>query len=391
MQAHQQPSLPPGDSRLLKWLRVVAILSSISTVATGAALWFTRAKPPLLLLDQARSALSAARRAEAPTYAPRLWAQAESSWNYTLGAFAQQRRQWFFDRDYAEAERLARRTHAVAVQARERAVAVRDSLSHATEVLAHSAHREVETYRQTYRNLPAGDQLHQRATRSELLLSEAQQARARGDLLCAAERLREAHAAITDAGNGSASALRTYFANLPTWQKWAQETIAHSKEQHCPVIIVDKFAHLLRVYIDGTLTLEFPVELGPNWMGHKQRRGDNATPEGHYLVTKKKSGRATIYHKALVLDYPNERDRREFTTKKQKGLLPPGAQIGGLIEIHGEGGKGFDWTNGCVALTNKDMDRLFNLVEVGTRVTIVGSLRSWETCLRAGAAPVGTE
>jgi lipoprotein-anchoring transpeptidase ErfK/SrfK len=52
--------------------------------------------------------------------------------------------------------------------------------------------------------------------------------------------------------------------------------------------------------------------------------------------------------------------------------VPPGRGIGGLIEIHGAGGQGRNWTDGCVALVNPDMDRLFAAVGVGTPVTIVG-------------------
>ena len=58
---------------------------------------------------------------------------------------------------------------------------------------------------------------------------------------------------------------------------------------------------------------------------------------------------------------------------KRDGRLPRGAGIGSLIEIHGDGGRGEDWTSGCVALENHDMDRLFARVSVGTPVTIIGS------------------
>lgn len=387
----QRNTTPQGASRLTRWLPVLALISCLCTLATISILWFTRPRPPVASLEKARVALAAASTAEAQTYAPRLWAQAERYWNYTLRAFREQRRQWFFLRDFAEAERLAQQTEALAMRARERAIAVRDSLTLVTEGLAKTAQQQIELYRTTYRDLPGNTQFRERAVRSELLLHEAQHARARGDLVRAGQRLREAKEAIEAAGNGSASAIRAYFANVPTWRQWAQETISYSNENHCSVIIIDKFAHLCRVYQNGKVAAEFPVELGANWVGHKQRRGDNATPEGHYLVTRKKSGRSTIYYKALVLNYPNENDMREFRVKKERGLLPPGAQIGGLIEIHGEGGKGFDWTNGCVALTNKDMDRLYSMVDVGTRVTIVGSLQSWEAFFGNHQGVLGTK
>jgi L,D-peptidoglycan transpeptidase YkuD (ErfK/YbiS/YcfS/YnhG family) len=55
--------------------------------------------------------------------------------------------------------------------------------------------------------------------------------------------------------------------------------------------------------------------------------------------------------------------------------------IGGLIEIHGNGGKGIDWTEGCIALTDSEMDSVFKIVKVGTPVTIVGSMHDLQHVL----------
>jgi murein L,D-transpeptidase YafK len=87
---------------------------------------------------------------------------------------------------------------------------------------------------------------------------------------------------------------------------------------------------------------------------------------------KKKDRGQSRYHRALLLDYPNAADRERFAAAKRRGEIPRGAGIGGLIEIHGEGGRGQNWTEGCVALSNRDMDDLFRRVGTGTRVTIVG-------------------
>ncbi len=378
--------------RLNRWWIVAAIGSSLTTVAVLVTLWLTRPKPPLVLLDQARLALSAARATEAPSYAHKVWREAELAWEQTLRAFAEQRRHWFFQRDFRMAAQLAQHTQILALRAREQAIACRDSLDQQTRVEATKAQQQLGEYRAYFRDLPGSTPHRERATRSELLLLEAEEARKRGDLLRAAERLREANEAISIAGNGSATTVRSYFSKVPTWQQWAEETIAYSRQHDCPAVIVDKFAHVCKVYRSGKLLAEFPVELGLNWMGHKRQRGDNATPEGHYVITQKKANRSTKFHKALVLNYPNEADLREFEANKRRGLLPHNAQIGGLIEIHGDGGKGFDWTNGCVALTNRDMDKLYGMVEVGTRVTIVGSLRSWEMCFgRSTTSTVGSQ
>ena len=96
------------------------------------------------------------------------------------------------------------------------------------------------------------------------------------------------------------------------------------------------------------------------------------TPEGRYKIVKKNA--QSRYYKALLIDYPNESDKRRFALAKKKGLIPAGAAIGGLIEIHG-GGKD-SLTNGCVGVENSVMDRLFPEVSVGTVVTIIGSLES---------------
>ena len=75
---------------------------------------------------------------------------------------------------------------------------------------------------------------------------------------------------------------------------------------------------------------------------------------------------------AEVLNAPNYLCK-EFNNMIKRGQLPSGAKIGGLIEIHGDGGKGGNWTEGCVALKNSDMDVLYKFVESGTPVTIIGS------------------
>lgn len=385
-------TLAKASPRLHLWWIVAAVGCSFTTLAVLVTLWLTRPKPPLMLLDQARLALSAARAAEAASYAPKVWYEAETAWEQTLRAFAEQRRRWFSQRDFRLAAQLAQRTQILSLRARERAMACKQSLDQQTRVAAAKAQQQLGQYRAYFRDLPGNIAQRERATRSELLLLEAEHARQRGDLLRAAERLREAHEAITVAGNGSAARVRTYFAKVPTWQQWAQQTIAYSAQHDCTAVIVDKFAHVCKVYRSGKLLAEFPVELGPNWMGHKQQRGDNATPEGHYVITRKKANRSTNYHKALVLNYPNEADLREFEANKRRGLLPQSAQIGGLIEIHGNGGKGFDWTNGCVALSDCDMDKLYGMVAVGTRVTIVGSLRTWELCFgRSTTSALGNQ
>jgi murein L,D-transpeptidase YafK len=135
------------------------------------------------------------------------------------------------------------------------------------------------------------------------------------------------------------------------------------------------------IYLAGVKKYEFEAELGRNWVGDKIRMGDKATPEGMYKITNKLQGRATQYYKALAIDYPNAEDRERFSKAIERGDLPSSARIGNGIQIHGGGGKGVDWTEGCVALRNEEMDKIFNLVRVGTPVTIVGSLKEIDEIL----------
>ena len=147
-----------------------------------------------------------------------------------------------------------------------------------------------------------------------------------------------------------------------------------SKKNHDYSIIIDKFSRKCFIYQNGAKKYEFEAELGKNWVGDKRVKGDNATPEGMYKITKKFDGGKTKYYKALLLDYPNDEDKAKFKSEIEHGSLPASAKIGGLIEIHGNGGKGIDWTEGCIALTDREMDVVFKIVRVGTPVTIVGSM-----------------
>lgn len=161
--------------------------------------------------------------------------------------------------------------------------------------------------------------------------------------------------------------------NLRLWRSWVEETIAASRESGEPAIVVDKLKRTLFLYDDGRRVASFPAELGARGLRQKLHAGDQATPEGRYRVVDARDSRRTKFYKALLLDYPNAEDRARFQFLRRAGQVPRRAGPGSLIEIHGEGGKDDDWTDGCVALSNTDMDRVFARARVGTRVTIVGT------------------
>lgn len=172
------------------------------------------------------------------------------------------------------------------------------------------------------------------------------------------------------------SALHSRFSDpvlLRQWRSWVDETIETSRRQGDAAIVVDKLRRRVTIYKAGRAVASFHAELGANGLRRKEHAGDRATPEGRYRVVERKEGGRTRYYKALLINYPNDEDRMRFALGKTRGLIPYRTGIGSLIEIHGGGGEGLDWTDGCVALSNEDMDRVYAVAEVGTPVTIVGT------------------
>jgi hypothetical protein len=159
---------------------------------------------------------------------------------------------------------------------------------------------------------------------------------------------------------------------LALWRKWADETVSESRRKGTTAILVNKLERTLTLLKKGRALAVYEIGLGKYGLTHKLYAGDEATPEGRYKVVKKNAG--SRYHKALLIDYPNQEDRRRFSLAKKQGLIPSRAAIGGMIEIHG-GGNDF-LTNGCVGVKNEVIDRIFSEVAVGTPVTIIGSLES---------------
>ena len=132
---------------------------------------------------------------------------------------------------------------------------------------------------------------------------------------------------------------------------------------------IDKSESTLYLLYRGDVIKQYPIALGGNPVGHKVQEGDQRTPEGTYTLDYKKSDSA--FHKAIHISYPNEQD------KKVANAL--GVSPGGNIMIHGQrNGFGwlafivqkFNWTDGCVAVSNQHMDEIWNAVQVGARVEI---------------------
>lgn len=354
---------------------ILIILIIFIVFATFAALYFSAPKPPVMLLEQCHREISAASETEARNYTPQLLRQADSLYNAAHEKLMAENQKIFFQRNYDSVIKLSTEAARLAALAVDQTANARSNLEAKLSKQLKQVQHKTDHFQQYYAHLPLNKKARKDFTSALLKLSEAQQAFDRGAYLDVGGNLDQANALISKSVTAAHQHLSNYFSALPDWKKWVNETIDWTIKNRKSAIVVDKFAHKCYVYKNGKMIREFNAEMGPNWIGDKQYRGDKATPEGKYRVTKKKSGKHTIYYKALLINYPNDEDKQRYKALVKSGSIP-NRGIGNLIEIHGEGGKGINWTDGCVALTNEDMDQLWKYVAEGTPVTIVGSVRS---------------
>ena len=140
-------------------------------------------------------------------------------------------------------------------------------------------------------------------------------------------------------------------------------------------IRIDKSEHTLELLAGGEVVRTYRVALGSGGEGPKRFEGDKTTPVGTYRV----SGRIPhLFHMFLVVSYPNDADRARYAQlKKVSGVVPAGAGVGNGIGIHGVDGAEYaglhkqrDWTFGCIALDDDEIDEVARLVKDGTRIVI---------------------
>lgn len=112
----------------------------------------------------------------------------------------------------------------------------------------------------------------------------------------------------------------------------------------------------------GKVIRSYSIRLGDQPRGHKRQQGDERTPEGRYTITYRNPKSA--FHLSLRISYPNAADRAQARTR--------GADPGGDIVIHGGTPPGYwrDWTDGCIALMDKQMEEVWSLVPTGTPIVI---------------------
>ena len=134
-------------------------------------------------------------------------------------------------------------------------------------------------------------------------------------------------------------------------------------------VVVVKSDRTLTLMSHGKVLRTYKVALGGSPVGAKQQQGDHRTPEGHYVLDRRNP--KSRFYKSIHISYPNDKDRREAA---KRGVSP-----GGDIMVHGlpngfgwlgEAHHAQDWTDGCIAVTNSEIDEIWDLVADGTPIEI---------------------
>lgn len=364
--------------RLLIWILIVFI-----PIISGAAyIFITWQKPPVEELSEARRSLSEAEKVNRSPAAEVIFQHAISQYDSAMQLWQLENDKIFFFRDYNQIIKLSGQSKQLAQASIEKA---RSENSDMREILFQRKKqltKRIEYYQSVFKHLPLSKTQRNEWAKGRMLLQEGIFAYNKQNYELTIQKFDSAEIFINRIMNYSTRLIEDYFKSYPDWKHWSESAIVNSRKHKTYCVIIDKYARKCMLYNKGVLQYECDIELGPNWIGDKKRQGDKSTPEGVYKITRKKKNGETIYYKALLLNYPNEDDKKRFIHNKKKGIIDRNAHIGNLIEIHGRGGKGTDWTDGCIALEDTDMDKLFAACKAGTEVVIVGSLKTYEELLK---------
>ena len=139
--------------------------------------------------------------------------------------------------------------------------------------------------------------------------------------------------------------------------------------QKATFVYVHKAARQMFLYDGKVLLATFPISLGRSPVGHKEREGDKRTPEGRYVLDYKNPN--SQYYLSIHVSYPNAQDKKHA---RELGVSP-----GGDIMIHGQPNSSsyspdvlqrYDWTDGCIAVTNEQMDQIWAMIDVPVTIRI---------------------
>lgn len=157
------------------------------------------------------------------------------------------------------------------------------------------------------------------------------------------------------------------FGCVVLWAHWPHRSLAG--EPAIDVVVVKKEDRTLELVSKGSTIRTYPISLGSNPVGPKDRIGDGKTPEGNYTIDYRNAESA--YHLSLHVSYPGPADLRRAEASN--------VRPGGLIMIHGlPNDRAYlgrlhrlrDWTDGCIAVTNAEIEELWRIVPDGTPIRI---------------------
>lgn len=157
---------------------------------------------------------------------------------------------------------------------------------------------------------------------------------------------------------------------LPGWADAGQPRVDFASGLKADRVLVIKSERRLYLVQDNKIVASYRVELGAQPKGHKVFEGDGRTPEGLYILDRKQT--ASRFHRAIHISYPSAFDIAEASKY--------GGRPGGLLMIHGQppnesntsrANRPRDWTAGCIAVSNADMDEIWEATDEGTPIEIM--------------------
>jgi murein L,D-transpeptidase YafK len=178
----------------------------------------------------------------------------------------------------------------------------------------------------------------------------------------------------------------------PVAQAASDQELRETTTQQDMVVVVKKSLNKMTVFYQGKPLKSFLCVSGVNTQGDKQKQGDNRTPEGQFIITDKERLNDDPYlgRKWMGISYPDDvhaqkalenklisfNQYQEIIAANEEKVQPPqNTPLGGWIGIHGGREdltkQGINWTEGCLAMQDKDLEELYGLVQYGTPIIIV--------------------
>ena len=204
---------------------------------------------------------------------------------------------------------------------------------------------------------------------SQMMILQIQNVIIKNKLIAAQQKQIETSRQAVKASENEIITLQEKIETLEQKIETLEQKIFALRTEPADKVLIEKKERRLTLLSKGEVIKAYKISLGGNPVGPKERQGDNKTPEGTYIIDSR--NRDSGYHLSLHISYPNEIDKKRA---KELGVSP-----GGNIMIHGiKNGLGWvgashaevDWTKGCIAVTDEEMEEIYKLVPNGTIVKI---------------------